>query len=81
MTWQPMTTAKKDLKPILLKLKNTLSADYKREDLKIWDGLVFVGRHIGLADDGFDIGWIFAAPVGAGGFPDEWFVGWQPIPE
>lgn len=33
-----------------------------------------------LADDGFDIGWSFAAPVGHGGFPDEWIVGWMPLP-
>lgn len=81
MTWQPMITAKKDLKPILLKLRADLVSAYEREDLNIWNGLVFVGCHPGLADDGFDMGWNFAAPVGCGSFPDEWFVGWQPIPE
>lgn len=38
-------------------------------------------RHEPLPPDGFDIGWQFAAPVGCGGFPDDWFVGWMPLPD
>lgn len=75
--WKPMEQARKDNTAVLLLLKNPIPSD--REDLRRWDGIRFVGRHPGLADDGFDIGWNFAAPVGHGGFPDEWFVGWKPL--
>jgi hypothetical protein len=79
MRWNPMHTAVKDGRHLLLKLKDPIPDE--REDLRIWDDLIFVGRHPGLADDGFDVGWNFAAPVGQGGFPDEWFVGWISLPE
>ena len=74
-----MSKAPRDGTPVLLKLKSRIPKP-DREDLRIWDGLTFVGRHPGVCADGFDIGWNFAAPVGTGGFPDEWFEGWMPIP-
>ena len=74
-----MSEAKKDGTPILLYIKNPIPRE-GRDDLRVWDGRVFVGRHPGLASDGFDIGWNFAAPVGHGGFPDDWFEGWLPLP-
>lgn len=73
-----MADAKKNGTPIILKLKDRIPTD--RDDIRIWDGLVFVGRHQGVSKNGFDIGWGFAAPVGCGGFPDDWFEGWRPIP-
>lgn len=73
---RPITTAKKDGTAILAKIKDRLD----REDLERWQGLYVVIRHPGLDDDGFDIGWNMAAPVGCGGFPDEWFDGWAPLP-
>jgi hypothetical protein len=79
MDWQPIETAPKDRTPCLLRFKNPVPND--RDDLRVWDGLRFVGRHPGIMEDGFDIGWSFAAPVGHGGFPDEWFAGWMPVPE
>ena len=77
--WHPMDCAPKNGTSILLQLKNPIPKE-SRDDLSIWAGIIFVGRHPGLCEDGFDIGWNFAAPVGHGGFPDDWFVGWMPLP-
>lgn len=76
--WQDISTAPKDGSRVLLLLKNLLPVE--RDDLDRWHGIPFVGRHPGICEDGLDIGWNFAAPVGHGGFPDDWFEGWQPIP-
>jgi hypothetical protein len=70
--WRPIEEAKKDGTPILAKLKP--SADEPR-----WNCRIFVARHPGLADDGFDIGWNFAAPVGYGGIPDDAILGFIPL--
>jgi hypothetical protein len=75
--WRPISEAKKDGRPILIKLKNPVPREW--DQARIWDGLIFVARHPGLADSGFDVGWNFAAPVGHGGFPDEWIEGWKEI--
>jgi len=73
-----MGKAPRDRTRVLLLLKNPIPN--ARPDLRRWDGIPFVGAHIGLASDGFDVGWQFAAPVGQGGFPDEWFAGWRHLP-
>lgn len=75
---RPISEAKKDGSRILVVLKNPIPSD--SEYLRRWDGLPFVAQHPGLAEDGFDIGWSFAAPVGQGGFPDDWIDGWIPLP-
>lgn len=77
--WHDISSAMKDRTPILLCLKNPIPDE--RDHVRIWDGIRFVGRHPGVTDDGFDIGWNFAAPVGHGGFPDSWIAGWMPLPE
>ncbi|MGF1275491.1 hypothetical protein [Acetobacter pasteurianus] len=84
--WRPISEAKKDGSPILAKLRNNIyppvtdeSSLRARADYR-WNGLTIVLRHPGLANDGFDMGWNVAAPVGHGGFPDDWIEGWQPLP-
>lgn len=72
--WQPIETAPRDRTAVLLKLKDPIPRD--RDDLRRWDGLIFVGRNYGDVMD-----WGFAAPVGQGGFPDEWFEGWMELPK
>lgn len=80
--WRDISTAPKDGTIIWAKLRDDIypSLRPEREDLERWNGAQVPMRHPGLADDGFDIGWSVAAPVGHGGFPDEWVAGWMPLP-
>lgn len=71
----PEHPAPRDGTRILVVLNNPVPKDWND-----WDGIPFVARHPGIAKNGFDIGWSFAAPVGCGGFPDEWIAGWRPLP-
>lgn len=67
---------------MLLRFRANLRPYDDSDDFRIkrWQGLAFVGRHSGYtATTRYDMGWAFAAPVGQGGFPDAWLVGWQPI--
>ncbi|MCU7917105.1 MAG: hypothetical protein KZQ95_01950 [Candidatus Thiodiazotropha sp. (ex Epidulcina cf. delphinae)] len=66
----PMTSAPKDGTPVLLKFKSDLEGVGQRR----WRGLLFVGSHKGDCWN-----WGFAAPVGQGGFPDDWMEGWYDI--
>lgn len=69
--WLPVAGAPRDGTPVLLRVREVLA----REDLALWQGLVFVGRWRAGTD-----GWSFAAPVGVGGFPDEGIAGWMHVP-
>lgn len=79
MKLRPMTDAKKDGSTIWGGLRSDLSEWKGRADLQGWDGVQVPVRHPGLLDDDFDMGWNIAAPVGHGGFPDDWFAGWVPL--
>ena len=83
--WQPIETAPKDGTTIWAVLHHDLYPGVKpgRKDLEHWNGLQIPLRHPGIYEsDGriWDHGWNIAAPVGHGGFPDEWIAGWRPLP-
>jgi len=80
--WQPIETAPKNGTPVLLRFKDSLRAFDTSDEFRLerWQGLAFVGRHSGHTRNDYDMGWAFAAPVGHGGFPDAWLVGWMAIP-
>lgn len=81
-SWQDISTAPRDGTAIWAILRDDLFPGMHplRDDLARWNGLQVPLRHPGVAVDGFDIGWNIAAPVGHGGFPDEWIAGWQHLP-
>lgn len=80
--WRPISEAKKDGTTIWAKMRDDIYPALRpeREDLACWNGVQIPLRHPGLAENGFDIGWSVAAPVGRGGFPDEWIEAFQPLP-
>jgi hypothetical protein len=80
---RPMVDAPKDETPILAVFRPDIYPTVcpTRDDLERWNGHWAVLVHRGLAPDGYDIGWAFAAPVGHGGFPDSWLAGWLPLPQ
>jgi hypothetical protein len=79
--WRPISEARKDNTPIWALLRSDIYPTLMpgRDELERWNGLQVPLRHPGVAKDGFDIGWNVAAPVGHGGFPDEWIAGWMPL--
>lgn len=84
--WHPIESAPKDGTIIWAAFHPRIFPDVRpqREDLERWNGVQVPVRHPGIVPghDGqpFDMGWNVAAPVGNGGFPDEWIVGWRPLP-
>lgn len=78
---RPMNEAPKDGTAILARIRDDLDA--WRPERAPWReaGIFVVVRHPGLAEDGFDIGWNLAGPFGNGGWTDEWFTGWWPLPD
>ena len=75
----PMASHKKDGTPVLARLRGDLAK--VRDDLYVIAGLWVVVRHLSVGPDGVDYGWDLAGPFGYGGLPDEWFVGWQALPQ
>lgn len=68
--WRPMCMAKKDGTPYLLKFKDDLTFF----DAEHWHGVRAVMLNHGSS-------WLFAAPVGCGGFMDDHFVGFMELPK
>lgn len=84
-SWRPITEACKDRSVIWAVFHTDIYPRLEpgRDDLERWNGVQVPLRHMGIVeyDDGpFDMGWNVAAPVGHGGFPDDWIAGWMPIP-
>lgn len=81
--WRPISEALKGGAAIWARLHADLSDRIGRPELKIWDGVQLPLRHPGTCtDEGGrvrDHGWNVAAPVGHGGFPDDWIAGWVPL--
>lgn len=76
--WRPMANAPRDRTEILAKTRPDVFPE--THNRSCWNGRSVVIRHEGIVNDDFDMGWSVAAPVGYGGMPDDWFVGWQPLP-
>lgn len=76
--WRPMTSAPRDRTDILAKTRPDVFPE--AHNRSGWNNRSVVIRHEGIVNDDFDMGWSVAAPVGYGGMPDDWFVGWQPLP-
>lgn len=83
MTWMPIETAKKNRTKIWAAFHPDIYPRIcpERPDLERWNGVQVPLHHPGVSEDGFDIGWNVAAPVGHGGFPDKWIAGWKPLPD
>ena len=67
-TLRPISDARRDGTPILIKLKDHIPV----ASMQRWQGLTFVGCLL----EPYDFAWRFAAPIGQGGFRDEWIEGW-----
>jgi hypothetical protein len=81
---RPMAEAAKDQTPVLAKFRPDIRERFycgQRDDLRRWEGIWCVVHHPGLPESGRDFGWNVAAPIRHGGFPDEWFEGWLPLPD
>lgn len=81
-SWKPMSEAKRDGTPYLVKLKPNYKLNHQL--LGFSDGLIAVMQNMtDTYETGirWDSGWQFAAPVGFGGFRDEQLVGFQELPE
>jgi hypothetical protein len=82
-TWRPMSEAKRDGTPYLLKFKAVLP----NQGIGVFD--ITAARKLGFKDTiiavmmnyGQSSGWLFAARIGHGGFPDDWFEGFKELPE
>ncbi len=79
MTMRPMREAPKDGTPVLVKIKDDLSP-WGIEPGSFGGTDRFAGLHAVMRSRGDIMEWGFAAPVGRGGFPDEWLDGWWPLP-
>lgn len=79
--WLPMSDAPRDGTVILGRTRSDMPED---ESLPQWSSHRWNDRYVpmkheGATEGGYDLGWSVALPVGHGGLPDGWFIGWQPL--
>ena len=70
---RPMGSAPKDRSPVLLRFKAEIP---QRPDMTEQ----YASRWIVGCSAGDYMEWSLAGPFGCGGFPDDWFDGWLPVP-
>jgi hypothetical protein len=74
-----MHAAPKDGSPVLGLFKQTFASPHNDRAVEQWGGTQIVMRHPGLTNESYDCGWNLING-GTGGFPDDWFEGWMPLP-
>lgn len=79
--WLPMSDAPRDGTVILGRTRSDMPED---ESLPQWSAHRWNDRYVPMKHEGrtpsdYDLGWSVALPVGHGGLPDDWFIGWQPL--
>ena len=77
--WRSMHAAPKDGSPVLGLFKQTFASPHNDRAVEQWGGTQIVMRHPGLTNESYDCGWNLING-GTGGFPDDWFEGWMPLP-
>lgn len=75
--WREIESAPKDGRRIWAAFRDDIYPTLRpgRGDLEKWNGVQVPLRYLGSGSE-----WCIAAPVGHGGFPDEWIAGWMPLP-
>lgn len=79
ISWRPISEAPQNRTPILAKTRPDI---FPEDNIRSgWNNrLIVIRREMPLSDDPAEkTGWSIAAPVGYGGIPDDWLLGWQEI--
>lgn len=80
--WLPMADAPRDGTVVLGRTRSDMPEDENSIAWSPhrWNDRYVPMRHEGETPSGYDLGWSVALPVGHGGLPDHWFIGWRHLP-